>query len=94
MEYEAIHACPNDHIIYYKEHEFATQCPVCHTSRYRTDRLTKKCLKRFFVTSPLFHGCDNYSGVVAWLNLWIIMHAIEVEMTLFESLRMVRHLCT
>ena len=34
MEYEAIHACPHDHIIYYKEHEFVTQCPICHTSRY------------------------------------------------------------
>ena len=34
MEYEAIHACPNDHIKYYKEHEFTTQCPICHTSRY------------------------------------------------------------
>lgn len=30
MDYEEIHACPNDHIIYYKEHEFATQCPVFH----------------------------------------------------------------
>ena len=37
MEYEAIHACPNDHIIYYKEHEFATQCPIYHISRYQSD---------------------------------------------------------
>ena len=94
MDYEAIHACPNDHIIYYKEHEFAAQCPICHTSRYRTDRLTKKVPQKVLRYNPLFHGCDNYSGVVAWLNLWIIMHAIEVKMTLFESLWMVWHLCT
>ena len=27
MEYQAIDACPNDHIIYHKQHEFATKCP-------------------------------------------------------------------
>jgi len=53
MEYQAIHACPNDHIIYYKEHEFATQCPVCHTSRYRTDRLTKKVPQKVLRYIPI-----------------------------------------
>jgi hypothetical protein len=42
MEYQTIDACPNDHIIYYKHHEFTTQCPTCHISRYQSDRLTKK----------------------------------------------------
>ena len=42
MHYEAIHACPNDHVIYYNQHEFATECPKCHVSRYRTDKVTKK----------------------------------------------------
>ena len=42
MEYQTIHACLNDHIIYHKQHEFATQCPICHTSRYQSDQLTKK----------------------------------------------------
>jgi hypothetical protein len=26
MEYQAIDACPNDHIIYYKQYEFETEC--------------------------------------------------------------------
>ena len=53
MKYEAIHVCPNDHIIYYKEHEFATQCFVCHTSRYRTDRLTKKVPQKVLHYIPI-----------------------------------------
>ena len=42
MEYQAIDACPNDHIIYYKQYEFETKCPKCHSSRYRTYQVTKK----------------------------------------------------
>jgi len=42
MEYQAIDACPNDHILYYKQYEFETECPECHSSRYRTDQVTKK----------------------------------------------------
>ena len=37
MHYEAIHACPNDHVIYYNQHEFATEYLECHISRYGTD---------------------------------------------------------
>ena len=40
--YEEIHACPDDHVIYYNHHEFATECPECHISRYQTDQVTKK----------------------------------------------------
>ena len=42
MHYEAIHACPNDHVIYYNQHEFAIECMECHISRYRTDQVIKK----------------------------------------------------
>ena len=42
MEYETIHACLNNHIIYHKQHEFATQCPIFRISRYQSDQLTKK----------------------------------------------------
>ena len=41
MQYEAIDAFPNGHIIYYKQHEFETKCPKCHISRYRIDQVTK-----------------------------------------------------
>ena len=42
MEYQAIDACPNDHILYYNQYEFATEFPICHSSRYRTYQVTKK----------------------------------------------------
>ena len=42
MHYEVIHACPDDHVICYNQHEFAIECPKCHVSRYRTDKVTKK----------------------------------------------------
>ena len=31
MEYQAIDACLNDHILYYNQYEFATEFPICHT---------------------------------------------------------------
>ena len=42
MHYEAIHACPDDHVIYYNQDEFATECQECHVSRYHTDKETKR----------------------------------------------------
>ena len=30
MHYDAIHACPNDHVIYYNQHEFAIECLEIH----------------------------------------------------------------
>ena len=86
MKYQIIHACPNDHIIYHKQHEFAIECPDCHIRRYQLDQITKKCLTRFFDTFPLFHVFNDYSGALAWHNLWITMHAIEVKMALCEFL--------
>ncbi|KAH7836834.1 hypothetical protein Vadar_006216 [Vaccinium darrowii] len=35
MEYEKIHACPNDCILYRKEFKDATSCPTCNTSRWK-----------------------------------------------------------
>jgi hypothetical protein len=32
---EKIHACPNHCILYHKEYEFITKCPVCGMSRYK-----------------------------------------------------------
>ena len=36
MQYEAIHACLDDHVIYYNQHEFETECVEFHMSRYQT----------------------------------------------------------
>ena len=29
-KYQTIHACPNDHVLYHKQHEFIIECPDCH----------------------------------------------------------------
>ena len=42
MHYKAIYACLDDHVIYFNQHEFATECLKCHISRYRTYKVTKK----------------------------------------------------
>jgi len=42
MEYQSIHACPNDDILYYKEHALKEKCPKCYESRYQADIVTKE----------------------------------------------------
>jgi hypothetical protein len=34
MPYESIHACPNGCVLFWKDHEKATHCPKCKSSRY------------------------------------------------------------
>ena len=41
MQYEAIHSCPYDHVIYYNQHDFEIECLECHISRYQTYQVTK-----------------------------------------------------
>ena len=53
MEYQAIDACPNDHIIYYKQYEFETECPKCHSSRHRTGQVTKKVPRKVLRYIPV-----------------------------------------
>ena len=42
MDYQAIDACLNDHIMYYGQYVLEKECLQFHISRYRTDQLTKK----------------------------------------------------
>ena len=53
MHYEAIHACPDDHVIYYNQHEFAIECLECHVSRYCTDKVTKKVPQKVLHYIPI-----------------------------------------
>ncbi|KAF7139861.1 hypothetical protein RHSIM_Rhsim06G0085100 [Rhododendron simsii] len=36
LSYKKIHACPNDCMLYWKEHIDDTECHVCHEQRYKT----------------------------------------------------------
>ncbi|KAF7154393.1 hypothetical protein RHSIM_Rhsim01G0019000 [Rhododendron simsii] len=38
MEYEKIHACPNDCMLYRKEFKDETSCPTCQTSRWKLNK--------------------------------------------------------
>ena len=53
MHYEEIHTCPNDHVICYNQHEFATEFLECHVSRYRTDKVTKKVPQKVLRYIPI-----------------------------------------
>ena len=53
MRYKGIDACPNDHIIYYKQHEFEKKIPKCHITRYQTDQITKKVPRKVIHYIPI-----------------------------------------
>ena len=53
MEYQAIDACPNDHIIYYGQYASEYKFPQCEISRYRTDQLTKEVPQKFLRYIPI-----------------------------------------
>ena len=71
MEYQVIHACPNDDIIYYKEHASKENFQKCDESRYQTDKVTKMvphkvlrsipiipCLRQLFRCKIIAHFMD------------------------------------
>ena len=49
MEYQAIDACLNYHIIYYGKYASENKCPQYENSRNLTNQVTKMCLTKFFV---------------------------------------------
>ena len=64
MHYEGILKCPDDHVIYYNQHEFATKCLECHISRYQTDQVTKKVPHKVLCYIPIFHVFNDYSDAI------------------------------
>lgn len=74
MEYQAINAYPNDHIIYHKQHEFGIEFPKCHISRYQIGQTTKNvphkvlryipiipCIQRLFRCTSLAQFMDYHA---------------------------------
>ena len=53
MEYQAIDACPNDHIIYYGQYALENECPHCQISRYLTDNVSKKVPRKVLHYIPI-----------------------------------------
>jgi hypothetical protein len=53
MDYQAIDACPNDHIIYYGQYALENECPQCQISRYQTDKASKKVSRKVLHYIPI-----------------------------------------
>jgi len=55
INYEMIHACPNDCILYIKDYEDLERCPVCEVDRYKTNKnkIPAKVLW-YFLVMPRF----------------------------------------
>jgi hypothetical protein len=53
MDYQTIDACPNDHIIYYRQHASKTECPQYIISRYRTNQVTKRVPQKVLFHIPI-----------------------------------------
>jgi hypothetical protein len=53
MEYQFIHACPNDHILYYGENVSKEEFTKCQISRYRIDHVTKKVPRKVLRYIPI-----------------------------------------
>ncbi|KAL3688124.1 hypothetical protein R1sor_014433 [Riccia sorocarpa] len=77
MDYEMIHACENDCILYRNEYNDSTSCPKCQTSRYRTDTQGKTIprkvksftsLSKFPIIPRLRHmfRCRPLADMMTW----------------------------
>ena len=53
MVYEAIDACPNDHIIYYGQHATNLDYSQCGISSYQTNQVTNKVPHKFLHHIPI-----------------------------------------
>ncbi len=61
MEYQSIHACLNDDILYYKEHLSKDKCPKCDESRYQIDNVTKKVARKVLHYNPIITHLQQLS---------------------------------
>ena len=53
MDYQAIDACPNDHIICYRQYTLENECPQFQISIYRTDKASKKVSRKVLRYIPI-----------------------------------------
>jgi len=56
IDYEKIHTCPNDYILYLNEYAHLEKCPVYRRSPYHTNKSPVKVL-RYFPIIPRLNTC-------------------------------------
>ena len=82
LDYQKIHACPNDCMLFWNEHEQATSCHVCGTSRWKWDekcgdmnnhsssenQIPAKVLRYFPITPRLqrLYMCEETANAMKW----------------------------
>lgn len=68
LEYKKIHACPNDCILYWKEHELIEVCPKCNSSRWKSDKVPAKVLRHFPLKPRLqrLFMCSQTAESMVW----------------------------
>jgi hypothetical protein len=71
MDYQAIDACPNDHIIYYGQYALENEYPQCQISRYRNDKVSKKVsckVLRYIPIIPLFQWLFRCQSIAQFMD--------------------------
>jgi hypothetical protein len=72
MDYDTIHACPEDHVLYRGEHSEKLQCPMCNASRFRDDvqgdKVPRKVLRHFPIIPRLqrLFRCKSLAQLMDW----------------------------
>ena len=72
MEYQAIDACHNDHIIYYGQYALENEFPQCQISRYRTDKASNKVSRkvlRYIPIIPRFQRLFRCQSIAQFMDL-------------------------
>jgi hypothetical protein len=71
MDYQAIDACPNDHIIYYGQYELENECPQFQISRYRTDKASNKVPRKvlhYILIIPRFQRLFRCQSIAQFMD--------------------------
>jgi hypothetical protein len=72
MEYQIIHACPNDCVLYRCDHASKLTCPECDTPRYKdnmvTNKVPQKAMRYFPLIPRLLHTyrCSDLAELQVW----------------------------
>ena len=66
LDYQAIQACHDDHLLYYKEHALKEECLKCQKSRYRTDQVIKQVCCKVLHYIPIIPCLQQ---LFKWINI-------------------------
>ena len=74
VDYNSIHACPNDCVLFQKEYADLERCPICGADRYRKDvqgdTVREKLLRHFPLIPWIKHmfRCSSIVGLMSWYS--------------------------